>query len=365
MRNFQCVCGQVLFFENTVCTACQRRLGYDPQRAELLALDAIHDENGQSAYWWQSADQHGRYHLCLNDIEFHVCNWLVSDPDQAYCTACQLNHIVPQVESSYRAVQRRQWWASMEQAKRRLLYTLMAMGLPVIGKAESHEEGLAFAFLEDQRSNPRVHEKHVLTGHLQGLITVNLAEADHVERERTRQGLGEPYRTLLGHFRHESGHYYFEQLIATEALREEFRSLFGDERQDYDSALADYYSNKEHMVRQQDMISAYAQVHPFEDWAECWAHYLHMMDTLETASDYGLVAGRIIDLRRRPDIEWCLQEWSRVSVALNALNRSMGLEDAYPFVLSLQTLTKLRFVHRLIYPSSPPMQTGASDGMRL
>ncbi len=362
MRNFQCVCGQVLFFENTICTACQRRLGYDPLRAELLALDPVFDEYGQPTHWWRSADFGIQYHLCLNDIEFHVCNWLVTNPENSYCSACELNHIIPKVESSYRALQRRQWWASMEQAKRRLLYTLMAMGLPVVGKAESHVEGLAFAFLEDQRSNPRVHEKHVLTGHLSGLITVNLAEADHVEREIARQGLGESYRTLLGHFRHESGHYYYDQLIVTDGLREEFRCLFGDERKDYESALADYYAHKDHMVRQPDMVSAYAQVHPLEDWAECWAHYLHMMDTLETASDYGLVASGIIDLRKRPDIEWCLREWSRVSVALNALNRSMGLEDAYPFVLSSQTLTKLRFVHRLIYPSSLPMQMEASGG---
>lgn len=360
MRNFQCVCGQVLFFENTCCTACHRRVGYDPQRADLLALDPVYDGQGQTTRLWRSARDGVTYSLCLNDTEFHVCNWLVSNPDHVYCAACQLNQIVPEVESSYRALQRRQWWASMEQAKRRLLYTLMAMGLPIISKSESWEEGLAFAFLEDRRSNPRVHEEHVLTGHLEGLITVNLAEADHVVREKARQGLGESYRTLLGHFRHESGHYFFDRLIVTDAQRDAFRALFGDEREDYDRALTNYYENKDIMVRESHMISAYSQVHPLEDWAECWAHYLHMMDTLETASDYGLVEGGIMDLRRRPDIEWCLLEWSRVSVALNALNRSMGLEDAYPFVLSSQTLTKLRFVHQLIYPSSTPTQMAAS-----
>jgi len=134
MKNFRCVCGQTVFFENTVCTACQRRLGYDPQRSELLALDPVFDEFGQPSHWWRSADQGIKYHLCLNDIEFHVCNWLVRDPVDSYCAACQLNHIVPELESSYRALQRRQWWASMEQAKRRLLYTLLAIGLPVVGK---------------------------------------------------------------------------------------------------------------------------------------------------------------------------------------------------------------------------------------
>lgn len=362
MRNFRCVCGQEVFFENTCCTVCQRRLGYDPQRAAMIALDPLPGETGLPGHSWRSADSGFLYQLCLNDIEFHVCNWLVTDPAHSYCAACQLNHIVPELESSYRAQQRRQWWANMERAKRRLLYTLMAMGLPVAGKDGACGDGLAFAFLEDRRSNPGVHEERVLTGHLDGLITVNLAEADHVERERARQGMGESYRTLLGHFRHESGHYYFDRLIATDALRDEFRSLFGDERQDYDLALAHYHAHKSHMVRQSHMISAYAQAHPLEDWAECWAHFLHMMDTLETASDYGLVEGGLLDLRRPPSIQWSLEQWPRLSVALNALNRSMGLEDAYPFVISPQTFTKLRFVHRLIYPSSMPMQTEASAG---
>ncbi len=206
MRNFTCVCGQGLFFENTLCTACGRRLGFDPQVGELLALESVQAE--PSGVLWRSVNSGVTYRLCRNGLDFHVCNWLVGEANQQYCLSCRLNHMVPGLEASERAPERRERWARLEQAKRRLLFTLLAMGLPVVSKSESQFHGLAFAFLEDQRSNPEVLEQHVLTGHWQGLITVNLAEADHVEREKMRQGLGESYRTLLGHLRHESGHYY-------------------------------------------------------------------------------------------------------------------------------------------------------------
>ncbi|MDP1931400.1 MAG: putative zinc-binding metallopeptidase [Gammaproteobacteria bacterium] len=362
MKNFLCTCGQTLYFENTRCTACQRRIGYDPELCTLLALDPVYDEHGTLGECWRAADGGQLYQLCLNDIDYAVCNWLVSSPNMSYCLACSLNHIVPGVESRHRQLQKRQWWASMEQAKRRLLYTLMALGLPVHSKAEDPVSGLAFAFLEDQSSNPLVREKHVLTGHAEGLITVNLAEADNALREHARQRLGEPYRTLLGHFRHESGHYYFDRLIWRHEDLQTFRQLFGDERRDYDQAIAAYYGCQDNEERRPDMISAYAQAHPLEDWAECWAHYLHMIDTLETAAEYGVVVQTEAYSNWSQNIEACFAHWSQVSVMLNSLNRSMGLEDAYPFVLSAQTLNKLRFVHRMICPNSTPMQTGASVG---
>lgn len=360
MKNFLCTCGQTLYFENTRCTSCHRRLGFDPERRTLIALDPIFGVESDSPESWREADGGQLYQLCLNDIDYGVCNWLVTAPGMSYCLACSLNHIVPGVETSYRQVQKRQWWASMEQAKRRLLYTLMVLGLPVRSKSDDPGSGLAFAFLEDQRSNPLVREQHVLTGHAEGLITVNLAEADNEIRERARQRLGEPYRTLLGHFRHESGHYYFDTLVRSEEDLQAFRTLFGDERSDYDEAIAAYYYYQEPVERRPEMISAYAQAHPLEDWAECWAHYLHMIDTLETAAEYGVVVQTDAYSSWSMNIEACFEQWAQVSVMLNALNRSMGLEDAYPFVLSAQMLNKLRFVHRMICPNSTPMQTGAS-----
>lgn len=351
MRDFHCVCGQTLYFENTVCTSCQRPLGYDPHRADLLALEPVTNLDADSLPMWKDVKSGAEYRRCFNDTEYQVCNWLVTNPQDNFCHACSLNDTVPEIDSSYRALQRRKWWGRMEQAKRRLIYTLFALDLPVDGKAE-HDSGIAFSFLEDQRSNPLVEEEHVLTGHLQGLITVNLAEADAINREQTRQNLGESYRTLLGHFRHESGHYYFDKLICTQAHLEEFRALFGDERADYEQALNLHYENMAEMNADSDRISGYADMHPHEDWAECWAHYLHMTDSLETAWQVGLLQDRLINPGVTPDIERCLEMWvTKVSVAMNALNRSMGLRDAYPFVLSANTLNKLRFVHQRIYPS--------------
>ncbi len=360
MKNYRCTCGQVIFFENTQCTACQRRLGYDPEKGILLALDPLVDSDGTQSNLWKEVGGEQVYRLCQNEIDYHTCNWLVPSSEGRYCLSCGLNQIVPGVETIYQSLRKRQWWGAMEQAKRRLIYTLLQLGLPVKNKMDDPASGLAFAFLEDQRSNPRVHEEHVLTGHFKGLITVNLAEADNALRERARQKMGEPYRTLLGHFRHESGHYYFNRLVWADNDVKEFRSLFGDERIDYEQSLANYYTDGVDTAWQSDMISSYAKSHPSEDWAECWAHYLHMIDTLETASEYGLVRAPETQNGAALDIEWCFSEWAGVTVTLNALNRSMGLADAYPFVLSAQTLNKLRFVHRMVYPNWMPTQTVAS-----
>jgi hypothetical protein len=241
---------------------------------------------------------------------------------------------------------RRRWWKSLEHAKRRLIYSLLSLGLPIVSK-KIDEGGLAFEFIEDKRTNPEVFEEHVNTGHNNGLITINIAEADHVSRAITRQYTGELYRTLLGHFRHESGHYYFARLVNGSQVISRFRKLFGDERVDYNSSLENYYTNKSTMVRDPQLISHYAQAHPLEDWAEVWSHYLHMVDTLETAGEYNIQQGST----QLDNIDEALLKWSDLSIMLNALNRSMGLEDAYPFDLSGLTLKKLRFVHDLIYPS--------------
>ncbi len=323
MRNFRCGCGQTLFFENTRCLRCGERVGFDPA----------------GFFMAPAAAGGGAPPLCRNAADHDVCNWFASDAASGYCVSCGLNQTIPDLTAGGR----RRWWRRMERAKRRLIYSLLTLRLPVAGKRED-ERGLAFAFIEDKRTNPGVLEDHVSTGHLDGLITINIAEADDVNRELTRQATGELYRTVLGHLRHESGHYYFGRLVmAGDGGRiVRFRELFGDERADYGEALARYYARPP--AADPDMISPYAQAHPLEDWAEVWSHYLHMADTLETAADHGMRQGAA----RPDDIDGMLLRWSELSLALNALNRSMGLEDAYPFVLSDPTLEKLRFVHALI-----------------
>lgn len=340
MKNFKCSCGQTLFFENTRCLSCNRQVGFDPATLSMHALPADDDESQSSPF-----------RACKNSADYDVCNWLVSAAEDSYCLSCKLNHTIPNLMIP----KRRRWWKSMEHAKRRLLYSLLTLQLPIRGKDED-EGGLAFEFIEDKRTNPGVLEEHVNTGHDNGLITINIAEADVVGREINRQYTGELYRTLVGHFRHESGHYYFTRLVNNSDAITRFRELFGDERQDYAKALEAYYANKNTMVRNPDLISHYAQAHPMEDWAEVWAHYLHMVDTLETAGEYNMHQGST----HFDDIDELMVKWSELTIMLNALNRSMGLEDAYPFTLSELTMAKLRFVHDLIYPSSSPRSSAAS-----
>ena len=321
MKDFQCHCGQTLFFENTMCLNCSNQVGFDPTSFTMGPV--------------------GDRRLCKNSADYDVCNWLVVG-DGDYCISCTLNQTIPNLLEP----NRRRWWKSLEHAKRRLIYSLLRLNLPIVGW-QQRDNGLAFQFIEDKRTNPDVYEDYVSTGHLNGLITINIAEADDVSREISRQFSGELYRTLLGHFRHEIGHYYFHELVERGTALQEFRQLFGDETQDYGAALASYYANKQGVVTSPDFISHYAQSHPLEDWAEVWAHYLHMVDTLETARQYEMQQGS----KRWDDIDELLMKWSDLTIMLNALNRSMGLEDAYPFTLGEGAFKKLRFVHDLIYPS--------------
>jgi hypothetical protein len=168
----------------------------------------------------------------------------------------------------------------------------------------------------------------------------------------------ERYRTLLGHFRHESGHYYFDRLVVDSEWIDEFRALFGDERQDYGEALKRHYANGPASDWADRFVSSYASSHPWEDWAETWAHYLHMLDTLETAASCGLAlkprkAGEptidSVTVPARTDtFEDTLHDWFALTYVLNSLNRSIGMPDSYPFTLSTPVLEKLEFVHKVV-----------------
>jgi hypothetical protein len=243
----------------------------------------------------------------------------------------------------------------VERAKHRLLYSLYRLKLPVESKVNDPQYGLAFDFLE----NTSPLEK-VMTGHYEGLITINIQEADDVFREAERKKMGEPYRTLLGHFRHESGHYYWSRLVENTGWRQQFRDIFGDDQRDYQGALQWYYQSGAPSDWQQHYISVYASSHPWEDWAETWAHYLHMMDTLETAWSFGLsVKARNIPLQRQvsatldtdpyeiDNFTEIITQWLPFTYAMNSINRSMGINDLYPFVMSELVIKKLDFIHRL------------------
>ena len=328
MRSFRCDCGNKVYFENDRCLRCGRALAFDLTQRRIRPTNA-----GER--------------LCANHAAHGTCNWLAA-PAQAYCASCSLNEIVPDLADRRRVA----LYRVVEQAKRRLLFSLYELRLPVQGRAE-HEHGLSFRILADARldgeSLDDAFSDAVMTGHVEGCITINLLEADPQLRERMRLAMREDYRTLLGHFRHESGHYYWQRLVAQAPCK--FRGLFGDERQPYQESLDAYYRDGAPPDWQQRYVDAYAASHPLEDFAECWAHYLHMVDTLQTAADTLVqVAGlRVHDpVAESASFDELVAEWRELATAMNDLNRSMGLGDPYPFALPPGVVDKLRFIHELI-----------------
>lgn len=350
MKSFHCNhCEQLVFFESVSCVNCGRLLAYLPDRQVMGALEET--EPGQWRY--QARTVEARYRLCENYQQNNVCNWAIPAGDDARaCQSCQLTQPTPELSDQTH----RHAWFKLETAKRRLVYTLQQLRLPLVSKNVDATRGLAFQFKAEQSNQP------VLTGHANGLITINFAEADDAIREQRRANLQEAYRTLLGHFRHESGHYYWDRLIANTDQLPAFRALFGDEQQNYAASLQRHYQKHYEYSAppdwQENFISAYASSHPWEDWAECWAHYLHMIDVIETAVSCGLslrprhpndplleTDTRIIRRRRFEEV---IDAWFSVTYVLNNLNRSLGQQDAYPFVLSAPAIEKVRFVHQVV-----------------
>lgn len=349
MKYFICSqCQNQVFFANSHCVKCQALLGYVAAEKDMGTFQK------QTDTLWLALNNHYANKLfkpCFNYQNHQVCNWmLAADNPQIYCESCQLTHSIPSLDNPDHLI----YWARIEHAKRRFLYLMQRLNIMPRPKKDQHDHyGLRFDFLMPSPNQP------VLTGHANGVITLNVSEADVVYRETTRIKMGENYRTLLGHFRHESGHYYFDLLVATfPDMLPEFRALFGDEREDYAQALRHHYDAGPPSDWQAHFVSSYASTHPWEDWAESWAHYLHMMDTLETAYHAGLVVNtdkrdlKSMQFIENPigaqDFENVLQNWMTITFNLNALNRSMGLEDAYPFTLSDAVLNKFRFIHKYV-----------------
>jgi hypothetical protein len=353
MLEFRCdSCSAKLFFENDTCLKCGKRVGF---RSTDLSMCTV-----------ESAASAGLV-PCRNWTDYAACNWFAPQGDGArYCASCSLNEVVPDLGDA----QRRGLWALTERAKRRLIFTLLELGLPLLGLGRS--EPLRFRLLADERANTGAVDppelEPVYIGHDNGRITLNVVEADDALREAIRKRLNEPYRTMLGHMRHEIGHYYWYLLVEGTPILERFRALFGDEQVDYDAALQRYYDTGPPADWQQAFVSAYATMHPWEDFAETWAHYVHILDTVETASasELAIDAKRLrspLPLDEQRPFANVLADWAPLTVCLNQLNRSMGLRDAYPFALSAKVAEKLGFVdelcRHLVVGDAP---RGAGDG---
>ncbi|WP_036858454.1 zinc-binding metallopeptidase family protein [Porticoccus hydrocarbonoclasticus] len=334
MKKFFCHCGNQVFFESRQCLYCKTNLGFDPGNMEMRTLTAVHGQ------LFEASDQQ-LFRFCSNEMEFGVCNWLLpKESNDSLCTACQFNRTVPNQSQP----ENRARWLRLEQGKKRLFFTLIQLGLPFENGWAEPERGLLLDFIEDGRTQPLFAETFVTTGYLGGVITINVMEADDIARVTVKSELKESYRTVLGHLRHESGHYYWSRLNPDDDMKRAFRNVFGDERQDYRSALDDYYRHGPAPDWADHFISSYASAHPSEDWAESWGHYLHIYDALETAAAHGVInhGPSAMDMQTRIDI------WRQLSITLNELNRSVGRQDAYPFIINHQVENKLVFVDRVI-----------------
>lgn len=353
MKLFNCAhCDQVVYFENERCERCDHPLGFDAAPQQIVTLER-RDEQTFTRYGQPDG---AAYAYCANHA-YNVCNWLVPAGEEGgsapFCRACTLNRTIPTLDDPAHVAR----WQALENGKHRLVFGLLQLGLPIVSKSEDAETGLAFDFLADEQKAPG---ERVMTGHDNGLITINIAEADDVEREMARRNMHEVYRTVLGHFRHEVGHYYWDRLIDHTPHLEPFRQLFGDERADYGEALQRHYEQGAPADWPQRFISSYATMHPWEDWAETWAHYLHILDTLQTASAFGmrvrpqvgaladnLTAAITDDPYTFEHFDAVTRQWLPLTLALNSLNRSMGLRDVYPFVIAPAVIEKLEFIHRV------------------
>ena len=340
MKLFKCDhCGNPVYFENEHCERCGYALGFAPAADAMLSFDP---DGAPPAGMRQ----------CAN-AQHHVCNWLVEDDgDSDFCEACRHNRVIPDLT----VPDHRDRWRAFESAKHRVFYSLRRFGLRAATRSEDPAFGLAFDFLAE---SPELGAPRILTGHDDGVITFNLKEADDSEREKSRFEMGETYRTVLGHFRHEIGHYFWDRLVKDQPALEPFRALFGDETAHYAHALHAHYSMGAPPDWQSAFISSYASSHPWEDFAESWAHYFHIVDTLETAASFGLrVNAKIVDAPSHSaridfdpycaSIEQLIGAWLPLTFAMNAMNRSMGEPDLYPFILSEPAIAKISFVRDLV-----------------
>jgi hypothetical protein len=348
-------CGQTMYFHNVSCTRCGHLLGFAPESLTLAAFEPAGDGVWQPLGVTGAASD-TRYRQCANYAGHAACNWMVAvDDDDPLCRGCRLNRTIPDLSVPGIV----ELWQRLQLERNRLIYSVLRLGLPLQSKREAPDTGLAFDFLA--ASNPNFREgDRVTIGHEQGVITLDVAEADDAVRERVRLEMAEPYRTLLGHFRHESGHFYWDRLVRDTRWLEPFRECFGDEREDYGQALARHYEGGPATEWQSQFVTSYASSHPWEDWAETWAHYLHIVDTLETAWQFGLrleprvqesevlAVPKLFDPYVCDDFGRLVDYWLPVMAALNTLNHSMGKPDAYPFVLTARVIDKLELVHDVI-----------------
>ena len=362
MQVFNCsYCGNLVFFNSVHCVQCGHTLAFVPARMAMHAMEPVQDLDAPGVFTLLPAGTAARrYRQCFNYTQWNNCNFAVPEhSSNLQCVACRQTTLLPDLSNGSNVAA----WSQLEGVKRQIFYTLARLGLQSVDDGPLPDPGPRYAFLTDWPNGDPV-----MTGHANGTITVNLAEANNTERNKRRLDLSEPYRTLLGHLRHESGHYYWDRLIRDAGKQDAFRAVFGDEREDYNAALERHYARGETNNWHAQHVTAYAAAHPWEDWAETWAHYLHMVDLLDTAASYDtslalpepravrlpqLVIASPYDKAGAPDFATMVRQWAPLTLLLNSLNRSLGHDDAYPFALSTGALKKLEFIHDTVSNFQP------------
>lgn len=346
MRNFRCnSCDNVVYFRNIKCLSCDHALGFDPLAMQVVAVEQADDGSHKIC-----GDKSARSVAFCSNRTYGVCNWLAEpDATDGLCIACQLNRTIPNLDEPGNILA----WQKLEQAKKRLIYSFLRFGLP-LDMSKLGKDAMAFDFISAAS-----------TGHLDGVITIDIRETDAVQLARQKEQFNEPYRALLGHLRHESGHYYWNVLIENSPYIDEFRALFGDERADYGECLKRHHANGPPDDWQNTFVTAYATMHPWEDWAETWAHYLHIVDAIDTAESEGMEPRakglnfgalwpfRSYDLYRDGTFFQLMERWFPLTLAINSLARSLGQEDFYPFIIPPAAHQKLEFIHRVIREQAP------------
>lgn len=362
MRSYECQCGNRLFFDNTFCLACDAEVGWCPTCSRITSLEPL----AEGGYRCTQADCGATLMKCHNYAVEDVCNRMVEvgadGQADTLCDCCRYNQTIPDLSIEGH----RERWAALESAKRRLFYTLDLLGLPHGNEGDDVELPLSFSFMADQLPDKGLwrdtsSQQRVYTGHAEGHITINVKEADDIEREKLRVDMNESHRTLIGHFRHEIGHYYWDLLVKG---RDEdgSRAVFGDhDAPTYADALEHYYDEGAPADWQENFISAYATMHPWEDFAETFAFYLDIVSVLDTAQHLGLSRAE-----HDGSIDGLLRAFHQVGLAINEMNREMGLLDLMPNVVSPAVRDKLDYIHRTVRRSDvrsaePSLQSASSS----
>lgn len=318
MRLFSCPnCQARLFFDNLACMNCGQMVAFDTTTLRMRGFTP--DE------------------ACFNRQRIS-CNWVVETQGATLCLSCGRNKLIPPVDEP---LQLRRW-EDAEHSKRRLIYDLLRQHIaprPI----NSPDHGLWFEIVVSAEFGG---QGNVTMGHENGLITIDASEADSDVREMRRKRLGEPYRTMLGHMRHEAGHYYWDRLAGLGGFLDAFHALFGNEQDDYQASLDRHYAEGPPADWQDRFISAYASAHAWEEWAETFAHYLHMMDGIETARSASLLNIELPDsFSTDADFARAIDGWVDIALFLNAMNRGLGYREFYPFILNPPVRQKLTFIH--------------------